>query len=50
MPNNHLDVDADKFETQYIDELKNTLCEKSQSVFFLYFFACKSEIKGIELT
>ena len=41
MLNNHLDVDADKIETQYIDELKNTLCEKSQSVFFWPFSLAK---------
>lgn len=45
MPNNHLDVDADKIETQYIDELKNTLCEKSQSVFFFAFLLAKVEFR-----
>lgn len=46
----NLDMGNYKNKTQHIDESKNTLCEKSQSVFFLYFFACKSGVNELELT
>ena len=33
----NLDIVSGEFKTQYIDKHQNTLCEKSQSVFFLPF-------------
>ena len=45
MPNAYLYVEEDKFKTQHIDKLKNTLCEKSQSVFFLPFSLAKVVLK-----
>ena len=45
MPNAYLYVEEDKFKTQHIDKLKNTLCEKSQSVFFLLFLLAKVDVK-----
>ena len=45
MPNAYLYVEEDKFKTQHIDKLKNTLCEKSQSVFFFAFLLAKVEFR-----
>ena len=39
-----------KIKPQYVDKYRNTLCEFSQSVFFLFFLACKSGFLELELT
>ena len=45
LPKQNLDIVWGKWKIQHIDNHQSTLCEKSQSVFFLLFLLAKVDVK-----